>query len=322
MRSSTLILAALLATSSTLSASLWQALRSERTLSASLLGQLQGTGARLRTATSKLTDVVAATAAPALPAVSAENMPVAPAPSKGQIDPVAALRHAMLTEQELWKDADYRRERLAQIRSTIAQGYPGLVEELDLDKDETERLFDILAENQMNASAPSIAFAADRQPDPAALAEMARRRHDSQRSLNESLQAMLGSRFALWQAYQPTRTTRAQAMSFSTQLARAGQPLSNTQLKLLTAAMIADRRSPQSTPGISTAGLNPQDPAARAKIEEAVRQRQEESNRRTMDTAALYMNPQQLGIVKAQLEQQLALSRAATRARERVNATK
>ena len=310
------VLAGFLTISIIVSANLWSELHHEQELSASLREELSSSADRLRAATSAPQVDTPMTQAPA----ATENKPATPAPAGPQTP--AAVRKVVVTEQELLKDSEFRKARLAQIRSLLGHSYPGLSEELGLSKEEADRLFNLLAENQLNASALSASLAAGEQPDPTTLAELTRQRQESQLALNDSLQAMLGSRFTQWQAYQPTRAARMQATTFGTQLAQAGMPLNNSQLKSLTSALISQQQMPQPNTGALAAGLSPQDPDSRAQFEEAITKRQEQNNRRTLEAATPYLNTQQLAILKAQFDQQAALTRAAAKARERAQAAR
>src|SRR5262245_29011772 len=137
-------------------AGLWNQLRNERELTAALQGDRSRTQARLHEVQALARRIAACPAVPApasIPvAASPEARPVAPA-----VQPVASCNVVTVPqatsdprmEAELLKDPDYRKARLAQIRSTVPRANVGLVERLGLADQQADQLFDLLAEYQL-----------------------------------------------------------------------------------------------------------------------------------------------------------------------------
>jgi hypothetical protein len=319
MRSLFWICAALVAVTGVMSTNLWRQLRTERDLSAALRTQVAEASSR---------ELAAAQAPPPAAAVAVPApAPLAAAPAKSAATsasvPVAAsaVVHNFANEQrELWKDPEYRKARLAQIRTNIARNYPGLAEELGLSPAETDQLFDVLAQNELNITSNNSMFMASVN-DPAALQDMSRTLQEQSRQGEEAIAATLGSaRYAQWQQYQQNQMARSQASSLNTMLAQAGQPLSKDQLKSLTTALGAETQRQREETIALTRGLNLQDPAQMAQAREASRKAQEGANQRVLAAAASVVSAQQLELIRAQMEQQQTMTRAMMRMSERQNA--
>jgi hypothetical protein len=221
-------------------------------------------------------------------------------------------------ERDLMKDPEYRKLRLAQLRSNIARNYPGLAEELGLSDREADKLFDLLAENQLAMTGETALLTANGSPpDQAAVQQIIQRQQASQREQEAAIRSQLGdAKYAQWQSYQQTRPARQRVMTMNTQLAQAGLPLTDSQSRALTTAMIAEQqRQQQDTQSFARAmgNGNPSDPNFRAQLQEEMRKRSEENNRRMIDAAAPHVNAKQLAALKDQFEQQAAMSRISSR---------
>jgi hypothetical protein len=221
----------------------------------------------------------------------------------------------MNMERDLMKDPEYRKLRIAQQRSNMERNYPGLVEALGLSEKEADRLFTLLAENQVAMSAESMLLTANGNPDQAAMEEMSRRQQAMQREQEDSLRAMLGGKYGQWQEYQQTRSSRTRVTSMGSQLAQAGMPLTDAQSRALTTALIAEQQRQRQSPPLmpQTAGLNPNDPDFRVKMMEESMKRSEENNRRMLDAAAPHVSARQLAALREQFDQQASMSRISMR---------
>lgn len=266
-------------------ANLWHELRAERQLTADLRSQVGGSR--------NAGPGPVATAAPRpagaadLTAVTRQEGAALPAPQPVPL-PLPALNESVTVypaQRNLMNDPEYRTARLAQQRMRLKRIYTQVGEELDLSDTETERLFDILAEQQAGGRGGS----------------------------EEALRALLGpGRQTRWQEYQQTLSARGRATEMTAMLATSGHPLTDAQLRPLTSALIAEEkyvRQQQSTlprPALMT-------PETRAQLREDEVNRQEESNRRYLEAATPYMSPQQLALVRDTLEWQIGLGRAEAR---------
>jgi hypothetical protein len=211
----------------------------------------------------------------------------------------------MTSEEELMKDPEYRKSRLAMARIQIAHTYPGLVEELGLTEKEAEEFFTMMAENQTKLS---MDIGTARNGDD--MAALARRQAAAQKEQEDAIRAMMGTgRYEQYQAYMQTRSARNQVVNMGSQLAAAGAPLSEAQSRSLTAAMIAEQqRQPATGPNVNA---SPGQPRTAQSVIEEIQNRQEDSNRRLLETAGPQLNARQLAILKEQVEQQNAARRDA-----------
>jgi hypothetical protein len=183
--------------SSIVSVYLWHELRDAGLANADLHRQL--TEARTASRLSAQPAPVASIAASRQTAPTAAEAPVgkpeASAPKLARQADVVDLDSYAKIEKELMKNPEYQKLKVAQARMNIARNYPGLAEALGLSERDIGRLFDMLAENQVTQSQESVAFSGNSTPDPAAIEEMRRRQQQLQREQEESLRAMLGSKY-------------------------------------------------------------------------------------------------------------------------------
>ena len=200
---------------------------------------------------------------------------------------------AQAPQSELWKDAEYRKARLAQIRISMAASYPELTSELGFSQTEVERVLDLLAEYQMNMD--STLSSLDRTGGRIVVTqEMGDRLQEFSRQRDQALSTALGpARYAQWQQYERDYPARSQVNALNAMLARAGQPMNAAQLKSMTEVLVeAMRQQPQSA----------------------------ETTQRIMTAASRLLSAPQIELVRAQFEQQAALSQAVAGARERAAA--
>lgn len=317
MRNLALVCAGLAIVSGIVSANLWRELRTERQLTASLmrqLGESQAVGPALAGSNQSRPLPVAADASPSasVPAGPAE----APRTSDRRASPEAEVARIITSQQEMLKDPEYRKARLAQARMSIPQTYPGLVEELGLTPEEADQLFDLLAENQMEMNDVSMLASTINgvPPDPAAREDANRRRMEMQRQQEEQLVAMLGSsRYAQWQDYQQTRGPRMQAMQLGRTLEGIGAPLTSEQSRSLTTTYVAEQRRMREENLRMVNASRAMGPMDQQRLMEERFKLQAESNRRIVDAARPHMNARQLEALQASLDQQLTMNRASSR---------
>lgn len=317
------------------STSLWRALRNERVVFEDVRTQLTEARAASRVIVPPPPVVVSAPApvpVGAVPDPTPACKPTTPLPTANVVDTnrVAALNR--VTERDLLADPEYRKLRLAQRRLDMQRNNPGVADALGLSDKDADRLFDLLAEGQIRMNelpavsanaANAIAANSNAIDARTALEETARNRQALQKQQDESLVALLGSSgFERWQEYQQTRGARSQAVSLGSQLLQVGLPLSNAQLKPLTAALIAEQqRQRLESPSVVRNEVIA-DPQARAAAQEEAQRRSAESNRRLLAAIAPTLNPQQLAVFREQFETQEAMNRVSARARERAEAAR
>jgi hypothetical protein len=314
-----LVCAGLAVISGIVSANLWRELRAERQLTQELRQQLLDI-ALARSAALPPAPVAPAAAGAAMPPTQATGEQAALAATGTDnarpATPAAAVPRFVLDQREMMKDPEYRKARLAQTRMTIPQNFPGLVEELGLSPEEADRLFDLLAENQLEMTDVSMLAATINgvPPDPAVRDDANRRRMELQRRQDESLTAMLGpGRYSQWQEYQQTRGPRQQVMQLARTFEGMGASLTAEQSRSLTTAYIAEQKRQSEEMQRMITDLRQPDPANQARMMEERFKIQAESNRRIVDAARGHLNAQQLDALQASLDQELAMNRASSR---------
>lgn len=140
------------------------------------------------------------------------------------------VREARERQRQLMQDPDYREAMRVQHRSNMVRQYPGVAQELGLTTEQTDKLFDLLTDQQMRNNEQS-EFLFDTEVDPATMQQrqekMAQRWAEMQQKTEAELSAQLGpDKLQAWKEYQSTLGARHQAEHLKTTLAGRGVPLS------------------------------------------------------------------------------------------------
>lgn len=302
--------------SGAMSFTLWRELRAERQMTADLRTQLDEAKAANRSSMAAARGVNAAVAV-AAPATGAAGNNDGASAARAPAGVPLNVQNIVNLEQDLMKDPEYRKLRLAQIRSSVERDYPGLAEELGLSEQEAGKLYDLLAQSQLDMTVDSSILGGNGTPDQAAMQQMVQRQQMQRREQETAIRSLLGDgKYGQWQEYQQTRSARQRVVTINTQLAQAGMPLSDSQSRALTTALIGEqqrqRQEQQAMARTLTSG-NQNDPGLRAQLQEELLKRNEDNNRRMLDAAAPYMNARQLAALREQMEQQAAMSRISSR---------
>lgn len=146
-------------------------------------------------------------------------------------DRMRMIREARERQRQLMQDPDYREAMRIQQRSNIGRQYPGVSRELGLSTEQTEQLFDLLAEQQVRASENTEMMWDTEGLDPATLQQrqekMQQQWLEMQRKNEAELAAQLGpDKLQAWKDYQQTLGSRHQAEQLRSTLAGRGVPLS------------------------------------------------------------------------------------------------
>jgi hypothetical protein len=295
--------AVLLVLSGMVTANLWRELRSAREVSAALRVELGGLRAGRVAA-----DTSPATASPA----PQERLEVSATATSPAASSAAIVWNAGVAQQSSLTNAEIRALRLATLRSSIAQSYPGLAETLGLTAEEADQIFDLLAEHQMAMATQLTAVQSeDGSASETAVLEMRDSRQALRRQLGDSIRDLLGdARYAEWQAYQPTRPIRMQAKQYATALAQAHAPLDDVQLRAFEAALIEEHRSLQQDTVALARQVDLANPQSQQRASEALRSRRAESSQRVLTAASSQLTAQQISMLRPLLERQEAIQRA------------
>jgi hypothetical protein len=158
------------------------------------------------------------------------------APDEGLNVPSREERMRMVREnrerrRQLMQDPDYREALRVQNRSNMTRQYPGLAQELGLSTDQAERLFDLLAEQQLLANEQAEMMWDSEGVDPAETQQlhekMQQRWTEIQQKNEAELAAHLGpEKVQSWKEYQSTLAARHRAEQLRSTLSSRGVPLS------------------------------------------------------------------------------------------------
>jgi hypothetical protein len=311
--------AALALFASVLSVMLWRDLRSERELSAGLQSRLVEAEARIFQPASL---PVAATRAPVAAPTSSRPEPASSPATRAMPVAEPPFNNVGISQRDMLKDPEYRRLRLALTRLSLPENYPGLAEELGLSPEQVDRLFDLLAEHQLERNASAILVPGPNgQIDQAQREEQQRQQQELRAKQDATLTAMLGdARMGKWRDYQQNQGGRQQVTQLGRTMEAMGMPLTSAQKRSLTEVMAAEQaRQQQEQQAMREMRASLQGPASRAdpqtqaRLQEENLRRQAESNRRLVDAMAPHLNAKQLELYRTQVDQQLAMNRISSR---------
>lgn len=324
MRNVALLCGGLAIVSSIISVNLWRELRSERLANQELRTQLAAQPAPPPASF----DLPMAALPGGAPAAMRRAPPTATASSTAPVTErpervPPTVSSLVIQQRDLYKDPEYRRAALAQMRLTLPQAYPGLTEELGLSADQADRLFELLADLQLeqNSLAPPL-MENGQPPDLAAMEEFSRRSQEMQQRRNDQVAALLGpAGHEQFMAFEQTRGARVQAQSIQRMMESAGAPLTSAQMRPLVDVFVAEQRRQNEQMTSLMRQYASQGQSGSARIQELRLEQQAERNRRLVDAARPHVTAQQLQRLESTLEQQLAMSRVSARmARERAEA--
>lgn len=145
-------------------------------------------------------------------------------------DRMRMIREARERQRQLMQDPEYREAMRVQQRSNMTRQYPEVGQELGLTGEQTEKLFDLLAEQQMRNNDQADLLWDSEGLDPAALQQrqekMQQRWMEIQQKNEAELAAQLGSdKLQVWKDYQSTLGARHQAEQLRVSLASRGVSL-------------------------------------------------------------------------------------------------
>lgn len=312
MRNLLLVFGALLVMAGIVSTNLWRNLRTERQANAELRTQFAGAKACPAALPPVQSSALPAPAGePAKPATAACAPQTADfMTSQAASAAISAGVVASVTgsgEQDLLKDPEYRKAQLTVARLKLAQSNPGLAETLGLSESEAGRLFEVMAEHQLKLTAEFAAASAAAGGGVPALADAVRRAS----SIEDPIRATLGeAKYAQYQDYQRNvRPALTQLASLGSTLTSVGQPLSDSQSRALTTALLAEQQRQRQEAALPRANPNPGAPRGLVESLEEGNNRQDEGNRRILEAAAPSLNPAQLATLREQFEKQAASRR-------------
>ncbi|MEO8313470.1 MAG: hypothetical protein ABI645_01635 [Pseudomonadota bacterium] len=265
-------------------------------LAAATVPALSPSGAAVLQPSAVETAGAAATSAVALPATAAgaEKKP------NNALQEIAKQMLGTPEGQEMMK---------AQLRMMLPQRFPDIGKELGLTPAETEKLFDVLAKQQMGQTTLGLdVLSGNGMPDSAAMQEKTRKLQQDQQA---ELAALLGDKLPQYQNYQKNLPMRRQVSQLQSTLGTGNNALSDTQAKPLISALAAEQTRIQQDRSNAPRPAQPQQRLTPQQVMEQQTERQiaraAEDSRRMISVATSYLNPQQLESYRKMLEQQQSL---------------
>jgi hypothetical protein len=167
-------------------------------------------------------------------------------------DRLRMMREHRERQKQLMQDPEYREAMRLQARSNFARQYPGVVEELGLDRQQAEDFFELLTDQQMRTSEQMETlwdFDSMENRDPASMQEQQRKIQQTAAEMQRKNEAEMSARFGAekmqaWKEYQSTLGVRYQLDQMRNSLASQGIPIgedvSKPMLKALAAAQKAE----------------------------------------------------------------------------------
>jgi hypothetical protein len=250
------------------------------------------------------------------------------------------VRRQMMDRSKLMEDPEYRAAMVMQQRVMLAQQYPDLAAALNLQPDQVDQLFGVLAEQQMRAMQERPPFRGDMTPDPNEIRDWQQRMEQRQRQNQDEIRQVLGDAgVQQWKEYQSTLGARNSVRQLRTVLESSGIPLRQDQVEPLVSAIAAEQKanvqnrtagaaaygpaaagvaaaaaSTWATPGM-VSGTRGQMPSTEDRIAMSERniERTEQYNQRLRSAASSYLTSDQLRRYDQMLQQQLDMQRASVR---------
>jgi hypothetical protein len=254
----------------------------------------------------------------------------APAPDPERIR--EQMKASMERQQALLRDPEYREAMLAQQKVGIRQSNPNLRRDLDLTAEQTDRLFNTLAEQQLRSmeDANTGPMMWGEQPDPAKMQEF-QRKMLAQQSANETeVKRVLGdAKYREYQEYQALSGVRWEADRVRNSLANAGVPLDENLAKPLLKTLQEQQqkmlqqmasRDPQTARnvfvpggGVSAVMTSDNSQVNVIEMQEKSLELMAQHQKRQREALASVLTPEQLKVVEDEHNSELQVQRAQVR---------
>lgn len=160
------------------------------------------------------------------------------------------MREHRERQRQLMQDPEYREAMRMQSRSQLARQYPGVIEELGLDRQQAEDFFNMLADQQMRSTElmEPLWDAEGENRDPTVLQERHRKIQQMATEMQRNNEAEIASRFGqgkvqAWKEYQSTVGQRYQLEQMRSTFSAQGVPLSDDVSKPMLKALAAAQKA-------------------------------------------------------------------------------
>lgn len=238
------------------------------------------------------------------------------------------IQEARAQQRRLMQDPEYRELMRAQQKYSMSHLYGDLEVMMGLTKEESERLRDLIAEQQLRQmeNQPGAAAFDGAPPDPAKMHEFQQRMQDLQRKNDEEIAALLGSKHSAWKEYQQNSAARMQVTQLRQALATTDEPLLPEQVKPLVDAFAQEQKQveQETRAQLQPSAYRQMDTAARLSMQEDWLERRIQTNERIRSAVSSLLSPAQLERLMQQQDQeikmqqmQLKMQRAQAEARAR-----
>lgn len=300
------------------SVKLWLDLRHERAVNAGLVARLGDASGAATSAGAPIPS-----SSPSASSVPANGLakPGGMAPPSDPQDAEDADRAYIEHRRAMLADPAYRMNFLSSTRLRISLDNPGIAEALRLTPDETTRLFDILAQRELDRQGIDL-LVAD-MPEERVLDARMEALDEIDRRRDDALATLLGStRLAQYDAYRGQQSQLRQEAGLNQLFAASGVPLTAGQSAKV-AAMLSEEQAWMLAEAERLAPRRVQrvDTAPTAQLMEQAALLVAEGNRRKLQRARDLLSDRQLQVLKESLDRKLTEMRAETAAARGLSAT-
>lgn len=285
---------------------LWQRLHVEREQHMAVQKRLAQLEQRVHTPTPAISP--RASAVPQAAAPQIEGQPQSPrrAPQLAALVnvPAAGGWQLIQRQRQMLEDPEYRAALRAQHRASMRQIYPDVATAMKLTADQVERLYDLLADQQLRAMQNSVGTEVD---GAESQREWQRRIEEQQRQNEAELADVLGAQKAqAWKDYQMSLGARQQVRELRNLLADSSEPLRPDQVEpLVTALAQEDARFSEEV----RAGFSQRQRPDRLSLMKQSIEAQLRYYERRRDAAAPYLSSVQIAHFDEMIERQTAMAK-------------
>lgn len=192
----------------------------------------------------------------------------------------------------------YRAAQLAFVRLQIEHNFPGLAESLNLQPEEADRLFDLLARQAMDESGDEMEVNLSGQESEVVIAARRQKLEERQHAAEAEQLALLGNaKMSEFNEYRKGLGARAQVRDLRTLLAESGSLLREDQATPLIASLAAEQERHQAERKALYDNANNPTRSSSAEVIQYMGQRLaliQLSLQRRRQAAAMYLDPEQL----------------------------
>jgi hypothetical protein len=284
---------------------LWHQLQTERELTAQLRNQGPQVSSSALPAPSELSAPADAPAAQTIATGTTTPAATTVAAAPQVLTPTESVRAGFFAASPTVVEKVGSSLKLNQLQTR----YPGLVKELLLTQAEAEAFQDLLLKHDATLNSVMLA-GASANADPQ---EIRQKLAETQKVQAAELEAQLGpGRSRAWQDYQTTVDARRRVNELTMMLA-SSSPITEAQAGPLLSNILTEQKRRATDESLRTPPGK--DPSQQLEFEEQNLQARIESNRRTIDAAKSFMNPEQVSLMQDSMDRFNERTRVSLQAR-------